>query len=334
MNFSDSERIAAMLQKQGYRQAKSEKEADLIVLNACSVRQSAIDRVYAQVHRYYKTKKIILAGCFLAEDKKKLSAKANVFWDPSEYFSYKPARQNPNIAYVPIMTGCNNFCAYCAVPYTRGREFSRSAAELEKEIRDLVKKGHKEIMLLGQNVNSYKSEARNPKSETNSKSKNQKLKTTIFPQLLKLIIQVPGDFKIRFMTSHPKDMSDELIDIIAKSPKISKDIHLPLQAGDTAILRKMNRKYTAGHYLSLIKKIRRKIPNVIISTDIIVGFPGENEKQFENTVKLCQKAKFSKAYVSQYSPRPGTTAAKMEDDVPKTEKKRRWKILDELINKK
>ncbi len=311
-NVADSERIASKLNALGYRIAKDEKDADLLVLNACSVRQSAVNRLYAKVNKY-KNKKIILAGCVLEADKKKLKNKINEFWHPDEYFNLVPITSNIDTAYIPIMTGCDNFCTYCAVPYTRGREKSRPAKEIIDEIKKLVKKGYQEIWLLGQNVNSYKYD---------------------FPKLLKIINDIPGDFEIHFMSSHPKDMSDELIEIISRDKKISKEIHLPVQSGNNEILKKMNRKYTVSHYKNLIKKIRKKITEAKISTDIIVGFPGETKKQFQNTVKLAKEIKFDKAYIGKYSPRPGTAAAKLKDNVPLEEKKRRWKILNEIINKK
>ena len=261
-------------------------------------------------------KKIILAGCVLPADKKKLKNKVSEIWYPDNYFECSPIYSNEKSAYVPIMTGCDNFCAYCAVPYTRGRERSRPAEEIIKEVKNLIQKDYKEIWLLGQNVNSYKSGAVN------------------FPRLLEMINEILGDFKIRFLTSHPKDMSEELIKIIANCKKIVKEIHLPVQSGDNQILKKMNRNYTIRQYKNLVKKIRQKIPEIKISTDIIVGFPGETKKQFQNTTKLAEKIKFDKAYVAKYSPRPGTVAFKLKDDVPFEEKKGRWQILNRLINKK
>ena len=363
MNYSDSERIATVLENLGFQEASLINEATLVIINTCGVRQMAEDRVYGLVHNLrFKNKdlgfKIILTGC-LADRKnvyRKLKDKVDLFVDiknfrkdvkkflksyilnlnscqdnsARSYLSIKPKYKKSYFAYVPIMTGCNNFCAYCVVPYARGREISRDSGEIIKEIKGLIKKGYKEIMLLGQNVNSYQFIDKNSSAEALAKAD----RIITFPKLLKKIIAIPGSFKISFMTSHQKDMSDELIDIIAQSPKISKTIHLPVQSGDSQILKKMNRKYSATHYLNLIKKIRQKIPSVRISTDIIVGFPGETKKQFENTVKLCQKVGFVKSYTSQYSPRPGTAAAKLNDNIPKAEKKRRWKILDEMINKK
>ena len=315
MNKSDSERIASILKKQGYLPALKEAEADLILINVCSVRQSAVNRVYAKVNKYFKKKKIILTGCVLKEDKNKLKNKVSEFWHPDYYFECLPIHQSKFQAFLPIMTGCNNFCAYCVVPYTRGREKSRPAKEIIREIKSLVKKDYKEVILLGQNVNSYKD------------------KNVNFPKLLKKINNIKGNFKINFITSHPKDMSDELIETMAKCQKLIKEIHLPVQSGDNEILKKMNRHYTASHYKKLIRKIKQKIPGIKISTDIIVGFPGETKKQFQNTVKLAKEIKFEKAYIAKYSPRQGTWAFKLKNNVSPQEKKTRWQILEKLINK-
>ena len=298
--------------------ATKPESADLIVLNACSVRQSAINRVYGRIRELgikNKELRIIIAGCILKEDKKKLLAKNRdiEFWHPDEYFDLTPVSSSANAAYIPIMTGCDNFCTYCAVPYTRGRERSRPAKDIIKDAKNALKKDTKEIWLLGQNVNSYKFD---------------------FPKLLKAINNISGDFKIHFMSSHPKDFSDDLIKAITESKKVSREIHLPVQSGDNAILKKMNRKYTVSHYKNLIKKMRKAVPDIKISTDAIVGFPGETKKQFQNTVKLFKELKFNKAYIGKYSPRPGTPAAKMKDNVPIEEKKRRWEILNEIANAK
>jgi len=326
MNKSDSERLAAKMEKKGYRPALKIEQADLIVINACSVRQSAINRVYGKINNLCKQpahnathsvagrKKIILTGCILPADRKKLEPLVDEIW-PFTELNIQPKCQTKNFAFLPIMTGCNNFCSYCAVPYTRGREISRSAEEIIKEAKRLIKAGYKEIILLGQNVNSYKSEKTN------------------FPQLLKSIADMPGDFALKFITSHPKDLSDDLIKIMANSEKIAKEIHLPIQSGDNQILKKMNRGYTTAHYKNLIKKLRQAIPEIKISTDIIVGFPSETKKQFQNTVKLCKAIKFNKAYIAQYSPRQGTTAAKLPDNISHQEKKQRWQILENFINK-
>ncbi|MFH1838189.1 MAG: tRNA (N6-isopentenyl adenosine(37)-C2)-methylthiotransferase MiaB [Candidatus Kuenenbacteria bacterium] len=400
MNISDSERITTVLKKMKYQPTLDEKKADLILINSCSVRQNAINRIFGQERKWRKLKKlnplliIALTGCITEKDKKNFKNKVDLIFDIKElpnlksllnscsddhqslakrdkinltghallnnyltspdlvqqissnrshktkqnskqhYLHIKPIYSNKTIAYVPIMTGCDNFCSYCVVPYTRGREISRPFEKILKEIKNLIKKKYKEICLLGQNVNSYfsKSQTKNFIVRANNHSLQNKIIN--FPKLLEKINNLSGEFQISFFTSHPKDMSDELIDTMAECKKIKKELHLPIQSGDDEILKKMNRKYTVENYLKLVQKIRKKIKKIFLSTDIIVGFPGETKKQFENTVKLCKKIKFNKAYISQYSPRPGTLAAKLNDDISKEEKKRRWKILDDLINKK
>jgi len=328
MNKSDSERITAQLEKKGYQAAEQVKEADLVVINVCSIRQSAINRVYSKVKQLNEQRtmnneqKIILTGCILKQDKEKLKNQVNEIW-PIVNLETKPKYKSHCQAFVPIMTGCNNFCSYCAVPYTRGREYSSPVKKIIKKVKNLVKHGYKEIILLGQNVNSYSNEQRT--------MNNEQYKKVDFPKLLKLINDILGNFQIKFLTSHPKDMSDELIKVISQSKKISKEIHLPIQSGDDKILKKMNRGYTINHYKKLIKKIRQAIPQAKISTDIIVGFPGETKKQFTNTVKLVKEIKFSKGYVSVYSPRTGTTAAELKDNVPYSEKKRRKRILLDIF---
>ncbi|MBL7155447.1 MAG: MiaB/RimO family radical SAM methylthiotransferase [Candidatus Portnoybacteria bacterium] len=321
MNKSDSERMAAQLEEKGYQLAQQVKEADLVVLNVCSVRQSAINRVYSKV-KQLNNQKIILTGCILEKDRKQLKNQVDQIW-PIVDLETKPKYQSRCQVFVPIMTGCNNFCSFCVVPYTRGQEYSRPAQEIIKEIKGLVKKGYKEITLLGQNVNSYSNEQRT--------MNNEQYKKVDFPKLLKLINDIPDDFQIKFLTSHPKDMSDELIKVISQGKKISKEIHLPVQSGDNQILKKMNRGYTISHYKNLIKKIQRSIPQAKISTDIIVGFPSETKKQFQKTVNLVKEIGFKQAYVSAYSPRTGTTAAKLKDNVPSDEKKKRKRILLEMF---
>ena len=316
-NVADSERIASKLNALGYRIAKEEKNADLIVINACSVRQSAMNRVYGKI-RNLKNERIILAGCILEKDKKKLSTKyQNIeFWHPDEYFDLTPIYSDNASANIPIMTGCNNFCTYCAVPYTRGRKRSRPAENIIKDVKTALKKGIREIWLLGQNVNSYKD------------------KNINFAKLLRMINNIPGNFWIRFTSPHPKDFSDDLIKAMKECGKFSHYINLPLQSGDNNILKKMNRPYTAAHYKKLTKKIRKAMPDIAISTDIIVGFPSETRKQFENTVKVFKEIKFDMAYLSEYSPRPKTNAMRfMEDNVPHKEKELRKKILNDVLIK-
>ncbi len=324
MNESDSEHIASFLEKKGYKSTKDMNSANLIVVNACSVRQSAIDRIFGLKQKFKKLRimnpelRIILTGCVLKSDKKKFEK----FFDEvltieeflgKDYLYLEAKHFCSDSAFVPIMTGCDNYCAYCAVPYTRGREKSRPMKEVIEEVKDLIKKGYKKITLLGQNVNSYKHG---------------------FVQLLQKLNSIPNNFKIYFLTNHPKDMSDELIETVANCKKIAKEIHLPIQSGDDEILKKMNRGYTIRQYKNLVKKIREEIPNVKISTDVIVGFSGETEEQFQNTVKLFKKVNYDTAYINKYSPRFGTAAYKLEDNISWEEKKRRWKILDELVNKK
>ena len=336
-NYADGEKIAAILDSLGYEPSE-DKAADLIVIIACSVRQKAVDRIWGMINNWRKqnpSRKYILCGCVIDNDKKKIQSDVDLILDSREIGQLPkylkdlkmPYRQSGEISrkpvseigYVSIGVGCNNFCSYCAVPYARGREEYFAVDQIISETKDLVSKGCKEIMLLAQNVNSYKSEYIG--------------KVYSFPDLLQEIDNIDGDFQISFLSPHPKDTSDELIEIIAKLKKVKKEIHLPLQSGDDEILKKMNRHYTGVQYLELVKKIRRKIPNVFLSTDIIVGFPTETEEQFQNTLKIVKAAKFDKAYVSQYSSRKGTVATKIyPDDVSKDEKKRRWKLLDDLIN--
>ena len=348
MNHSDSERIASILESAEYQKTSQESDADLIVINACSVRKSAVDRIAGNFKKYKKYKKkkpdlkIVLTGCVLESDRERFEKLFDLVVNikdikqiqnnnngDNNYFKINPQHQSKFTAYVPIMTGCNNFCSYCVVPYTRGREYSRSVKEILSEITKLVKKGYGEIILLGQNVNSYK-------SDYESRIRNQELgisKVVTFPILLKLIDNIPENFQIKFLTSHPKDMSEELVKIVAESKKIADCFHLALQSGDNEILKKMNRKYTAEHFLKLIKMIRKYIPDADISTDIIVGFPGETEKQFQNTVKVMKKIGFNMAYINKYSPRSGTAAAKLVDNVSWLEKKRREKILTGILKK-
>lgn len=333
MNHSDSEKITTKLNSLGHRavkassSAKALAKADLIVINACSVRQSAIHRVYGKVENY-KNKKIIIAGCVLPKDKKQLLEKNVEFWHPDEYFCLPATPENGFSASVPIMTGCNNFCTYCAVPFTRGREKSRPAEEIISEIELLIKKGVKEITLLGQNVNSYQDKNLN------------------FPRLLEAINNLPGNFWLNFLTSHPKDMSAELIKAAGKCQKVTPYIHLPIQSGDNQILKKMNRHYSVNHYKNLIKKIRSSFaryrrtfkdkasfPPVAISTDVIVGFPGETKKQFKNTAKIMRELKFDMAYLARYSPREGNAAAKLKDNVSPKEKRCRESILNNILTK-
>jgi len=306
MNKSDSERIAAGLKNKGYQAASKENEADLIVVNMCSVRQSAVDRVFGVAKKFPKSK-IVLTGCILKKDKVKFREMFNEIWE-------KPQKTSVVSKFIPISSGCNNACTYCAVPLTRGRLICRPAKKILAEVKMAVKNKIKEISLLGQNVNDYRFGKIN------------------FARLLRLVNDIPGDFKIRFMSPHPAYFTDELINTMARCKKVAHYLNLPVQSGDNEILKRMNRPYTVSQYKNLIKKIRKKMPNINLSTDIIVGFPRETKKQFENTVKLFKKLKFNMAYISKYSPRSGTAAFKLKDNVPIKEKKRRWKILNSLLS--
>lgn len=336
MNKSDSERIATILRQLGCQPTGQDIQANILIVVACSVRQSALDRIYGKINQWEQLKKqnlekLILTGCVLDLDKQKLGQHFDLILPIDEitylpkflgyqqcltaadYLQLLPLYESRIQAFVPIMTGCNNFCSYCVVPYVRGRERSRPVKDILAEVKELIGRGYKEIILLGQNVNSYQDGA------------------VKFPELLKLVHNIPGKFWLRFITSHPKDMSDKLIKAMAKLEKVCEYIHLPIQAGDNQILKKMNRGYTCRHYLGLIKKIRRQIPSAAISTDVIVGFPGETDKQFQQTVKVFKQVKFAMAYIAQYSPRSQTAAAQLADDVPKAIKKQRVEILTDIL---
>lgn len=363
MNKSDSERIAAVLENMGYKSTQEINEADLIVVNMCSVRQSAVDRVYGRAKEFSKLKtknkklKTVLTGCITKKDFEKFKnffdfilpintlekwleiiAKENNFFLPAierngNYLKISPKRKNKKIVYIPISTGCNNFCTYCVVPFTRGRLVCRDAKDILKEVKEAVKNGAKEIWLLGQNVNDYASRinTNNSRIFTNKISANSRIIN--FAKLVKMVNDIPGNFKFFFTSPHPKNFSDELIETLANCEKFGKVLNLPVQSGDNEILKKMNRNYTIEEYKNLVKKIREKMPDIKLSTDVIVGFPGETKKQFQNTVKLFKEIKFNWAYIAKYSPRPGTAASLMKDNVSLEEKKKREKILRELIAK-
>lgn len=349
MNIVDSERLAAFLDNHGFRQSSSMLTAALVIINTCGVRQPAEDRAYGLVHQIRKKNKqakIVITGCLSKRKdvQKRLADKVDIFMPINEmsnllkllagrelkpklsldevrllqgekYLTILPKHQNNFSAFVPIGNGCNNFCSYCVVPYARGREVYRPASEVIKEVKGLVKKGYKEITLIAQNVNSYED------------------KNYDFARLLERIIHIPGKFWIRFSSSHPKDMSNNLIKMVGSSHKVCSHLHLAVQSGDDDILTAMNRRYTAQHYINLIKKVRKAKPGIAITTDVIVGFPGETKKQFNNTVKLFKELEFDLAYISQYSPRPQTLSYEMKDNVSREEKRRRDKVLTEILKK-
>ncbi len=339
--MADSQKIAGTLEKYGLQNTEDERSADVLIFNTCSVRQKAEDRVFGLNKKFRELKarrkkmKIVLAGCMLHysqdelerrlpgidiilknTDTKKLPRLLGLKNYGHRMSIVKPAYTNSESALVPITYGCNNFCSYCIVPFSRGREISRPVKDIINEVKSAVKRGQKEVWLLGQNVNSYKSEGTN------------------FPKLLRLVNAIPGDFWIRFTSPHPKDFSEEMIKAMAECKKFPHYINLPAQAGNNDILKKMNRPYTVDHYKNIIKKIRAAMPDIAISTDIIVGFPGETRKQFLDTARLMSEVKFDMAYLSEYSPRSKTLAAeKYKDNVPHAEKEKRKNELNEILKK-
>ena len=355
MNARDSEKLVGILEQIGYEEEADEEDADFVIYNTCTVRENANKRVYGRLGQLSRKKKekpymfIGLCGCMMQEpevvEKIKKSYRFvdlifgthNIFkfaeliatrfesermvidiWKdtdkivedlPSERkFSFKSG--------VNIMFGCNNFCSYCIVPYVRGRERSRNPKDIIREIERLVADGVVEVMLLGQNVNSYGKTLEEPMS---------------FAQLLQEVEKIEGLERIRFMTSHPKDLSDDLIEVMSKSKKICKHLHLPIQSGSTNILTKMNRRYTKEHYLELVRKIRAAIPDISLTTDIIVGFPGETEEDFQETMDVVRKVRYDSAFTFIYSKRTGTPAAAMENQVPEDIVKDRFdRLLKEV----
>ena len=362
-NEADSQRIASYYLARGYRLAKSMKSANELVINTCMIRQSAEDRVTGLVKNIAKLNKpkpkIVITGCMVgmaARDETGTYLKTlrgrmpevDEFLPLEEVgFDYPALRNDVTHSWVPISNGCNNFCTFCVVPFTRGREVSRPFEDIIAEIKELARRGCKEVTLLGQNVNSYGTDlVKNSKSgyklESGRTVKPVMVKhlgryriPTLFPYLLEEVGKIKGIGKVKFISSNPCDFSDELIEVISKNSKIDRNIHLPVQAGDDDVLKRMNRWYSRKEYIKLANKIKRKVKGAQISTDIIVGFPGETESQFENTVNLAKVVNFAYAYVAKYSARPNTAATKaLADDVDYAEKERRFHILDQLINNK
>ncbi len=333
MNKAESERLASYLENQGYLTSPTAEEADLILLNTCAVRQSAENRVINKLHSLKALKKahpqvkIALTGCIIDSDNDKLKQSfpfVDYFFPaggfPEWLGDYEPEQllpRTPGVAtYIPIMQGCNNFCSYCVVPYRRGREKSRPLDEIECEVKGLAQRGVREVTLLGQNVDSYGHDIAGKPDLT---------------ELLARLNSIDGLWRIRFLTNHPKDMQPRLIDAVANLDKVCEQINLPVQAGDNDILKAMHRGYTVEHYRVLMTEIRTKVPEIALSTDVIVGFPGENEAQFQNTYNLLSELRFDMVHVAAYSPRPGTLAARtMEDNVSAAVKKHRLEAVEQL----
>lgn len=366
MNFADSEIVASILSKQGFTTTQNFKEADIIFVNTCAIRENAESRVRQRLQDYKKVKKnnpnaiIGVLGCmaerlktqFLDEEKlidivvgpdayrdlpnlieqAESGQKAiNVILSKEEtYADISPVRLDSNgvSAFISIMRGCDNMCSFCVVPFTRGRERSRDPESIVKEAKEAFEKGYREVTLLGQNVDSYLWAGGGLKKEI--LTEEQKANSTSFAQLLEKVALIHPDLRVRFSTSHPKDMTDDVLEMVAKYENICDYIHLPVQSGNTEMLEKMNRGYTREWYFDRIAAIRRILPNAAISTDIITGFCGETDEQHKDTVSLMQEMKYDFAYMFTYSERPKTLAErKFKDDVPEEIKKRR---LQEIVD--
>ena len=361
LNENDSEKISGMIEKMGYTRTDKIEEADLIAFNTCCVRENAEDRLFGklgEVKKYKEEKGTIIAigGCMMQEKHmveklKKSYPFFDIVFGPHTLYKFPedvyntlttrkriedildidgeiieglPIRRDDKIkASVAIMNGCNNFCTYCIVPYVRGRERSRKAEDIIKEIEGLAKQGYKEITLLGQNVNSYMRVEREKGEDVGQ--------IDSFAKLLRKVNEIPGIERIRFISPHPKDFTDDVIEAIRDCDKVCKIIHLPLQSGSSKVLKDMNRKYTKEQYLQLVDKMKNKIPNVAFSTDIIVGFPGETEEDFEDTLDVVKKVCFEQVFMFIYSRRVGTPADKMENQVPEEIKHERFNRLKELV---
>jgi tRNA-2-methylthio-N6-dimethylallyladenosine synthase len=356
MNLSDGERAKKVIESMGYRWTDNEDEAQLLGILSCSVRQKAIDRVYSRISVWNKRKNnhnlvTFVSGCILEADREKFLKLFDLVFPTDEmpelpdmiarygvvtpmskhnpedvagiyqFWKVDPTYQSGFEAFVPIQNGCDKFCTFCAVPYTRGREVSRPSEEILEEVYRLVEAGYKSITLLGQNVNSY--------------GLDKKGNEISFASLLQKIGEFgeksQKEFWVYFTSPHPRDMTEDVIDTIARYKCLAKQIHIPIQSGDDHVLIRMNRKYNLERYMKIISNIRTKLPEATIFTDIIVGFPGENDEHFENTRKAVRDIGFNMAYIACYSPRPGATSARWENDIPLKVKKERLHILtDEM----
>ena len=359
LNENDSEKLCGMIEKMGYTKTEKLDESDLVVFNTCCVRENAEDKLFGKLGEVKRIKEkrgtiIAIGGCMMQEKHIVEKLKESYpFFDivfgthtlhqfpkdlytkivenkriedildiDGEIIEGLPIKRNDSIkASVTIMNGCNNFCAFCIVPYVRGRERSRNPEDIINEVKELAKQGYKEITLLGQNVNSYLRSG-NVDFDSNIKS---------FADLLREINKIDGIERIRFVSPHPKDFTDDVIEAIRDCDKVCKIIHLPLQSGSSEILKVMNRRYTKEQYLELVERMKEKIPNVVFSTDIIVGFPGETEEDFEDTLDVVRKVHFEQVFMFIYSRRVGTRADRMENQIPEEIKHKRFDRLKELV---
>ena len=356
MNESDTERINGQLEELGYRPAEEMEDADIGIMNTCSVRQNAEEKVYGKIGEIKKLKDknpdmlLGIAGCMAQENKGKLIERMPIIdfvigpyhihdlkdivskenargghvvkternpHSVEDYSELKSVRKSKIFAWVPIMQGCNKFCTYCIVPYVRGREISRTIDDISNEIQTLADEGYKEVTLLGQNVNSYGLDFRNG---------------TDFGDLIRAIDKIDDIERVRYMTSHPRDMTFEMIDTMAESSKVVRHMHLPVQHGSNEMLKKMNRGYTIEHFKELLSYVRSKMPDIVVTTDLITGFPGETEEMHQETLALLKEVRFDSAYTFIYSPRTGTPAARMEDQIDSDTKHRRLQELMDVEN--
>ncbi len=334
MNKAESERIASSLEQAGHTLSQTPDDADIIILNSCVVRQSAETRIVNKIRslkpmkQLHPDKLLAVTGCLVNSDAghlQKTFPYVNYFFKPGALPPWVatpatalPANPSPGI-YIPIIQGCDNFCAYCIVPFRRGREKSRPLAEIVCEVQEVVRRGAKEVTLLGQNVDSYGHDLTDKPD---------------LAGLLEELNAVDGLARIRFLTNHPKDMSDRLTDAIARLDKVCEHLNLPVQSGSNEILQAMRRGYTVEQYRALVARIRAKVPEIALSTDVIVGFPSETNEQFQETANFLAEVRFDTVHVAAYSPRPGTIAAReLEDNVPPEEKKSRLTTIEKLQEK-
>ncbi len=359
-NKSDAERLTALYLDNGFVAAEDWQNCDELILVTCSVRERAEDRVRAFLHKimnHYqehdrRPPKVVFSGCMLHHGVARLRQMlpmVDEFVPTNKMaFAKRAARSDKQHAFVPISTGCNSFCTFCIVPFARGREASRSMSDIVEEVANLAQAGYSEITLLGQNVNSWglekmgisarkmmlRGDLDRDQLPSNQSQYLPVTGTPPFVELLQAVSRFEPIKKIRFMSSNPWDFHDELIDEIASNPKLDRFIHLPVQSGSNSVLKRMNRGYTREDYLRLIAKLRAADPSLVFGTDLIVGFPGETDEEFQDTVALAEAVGWQVGFVNIYSPRPGTLAEQMyPDDIPHSVKKARWNILDEIINK-